>query len=96
MGQFGGGLSSRHSLWGHWLRAAGHCVVMSGLSSILEGIANTKLSEWSIALANAASVAPLRFDSTTGDTSSAVETAQLPNAVRKQLLSSVFFDPCAA
>ena len=37
---------SRYIHFGHWLRAAGRCVVMSGLSSVLKGVANAKLSEW--------------------------------------------------
>ena len=73
--------------WGHWLRAlkrltggrtARRCSLMSGLSSILKGIAHTKFTEWSIALTEGALVASLRSDSATDDASCTVETAHCP------------------
>ena len=59
MGQFGSGLSSRGFSWRYWLRAlrelltgcrtAGRCVLMSGLSSVLEGVLpNAKSAERSV------------------------------------------------
>ena len=86
--------------WGHWLRAlrrlltggrtADRYILMSGLSSVLRGIPDTKFTEWGIAVAKAASVASLPSDSATYDAGCAVETAQLPNASWEQQVSSVF------
>ena len=63
MKQFGSGLSSRGSLValaascekaGIGGRAAGRCMLVSGLPWVLKGIANNKDSEWSVAFAEAA------------------------------------------
>ena len=70
-------------------RTAGRCVLMPGLSPVLEGSPNTKFSEKSITSAEGASATTPRPDGATSDTSSAVETAQKPHAVWKQRLTSV-------
>ena len=69
-------------------RAIGHCTLVSGLSSVLEGIANMKV----ITSAEGASATSPRPDGATGYTGCTVEMAQLPNAFWKQLLSPVFGD----
>ena len=63
--QFGSGLSSSGSLWGHWLQVlrkvlsgcctAGRCVLVPRLSSVLKGVPNAKFTERSIAPAEVAS-----------------------------------------
>ena len=73
-------------------RAIGHCTLVSGLSSVLEGIANTKVSEGSVASAEGASATSPRPDGAASYTGCTVEMAQLPNAFWKQLLSPVFLN----
>ena len=84
--------------WGHLAaspeevadRPARHRALHSDVRVVvLKGIANTKVSEWSIALAEAAAVATTRSDSTTDHASCTVGMAQLSNAFWKKL-SAVF------
>ena len=63
--------------WGHRLRAlkrllngaraVGRCILVSGLSTVLKGIANDEVSEWSITSAEVAAAASSRPDGVTGD-----------------------------
>ena len=70
--------------------------MMSGLSSVLKGIANKRVSERSISSTDGASVASPRPDGVTGHTGCTVETAQLGNALLGELLSPHASEPCAA
>ena len=82
--------------WRYWLRrlltgcrTPGLCVLMPGLSSLLEGVPNAKFAERSVAPAGVAPATSLRSDSTTVDTSLATKPAQLSHTVCKQHLTSV-------
>ena len=84
MGQFGGGLSSIVT-WGHRQRslrrllkggrAIGRCFLMSGLSTVLKDVANTKFSERSITCEEGASAASPRKDGATGNAGCTIEVA---------------------
>ena len=102
IGQFGERAVIETVAWEHRLRALrrlrdgeraiGRSVLMSGLSSVLKGIANKEVSERSISSAEGASVTSPRPDGVTGYTGCTVETAQLRNAFREQPLSPVFLN----
>ena len=86
-------------LLGDWLRVlrkvltgcrtAGRCVLMPGLSSVLKGVPNAKLTERSIEPAGVAPATALRPDCAAVHTGLATEPAQLSCTVFKQHLTSV-------
>ena len=88
--------------WWNWLRAVkrlvngwraiGSCVLVSRLSTVLEGITNSEISGGSIAFAVAAAVTPPRPDCVTENTGGTVEMAQLCNALLDDLLSTVLLN----
>ena len=75
---------------------SGRSVLMSGLSSVLKGIANKKVSERSVSSAEGASVTSPRPDGVTGYTGCTVETAQLRNAFNEAAVVPRVSEPCAA
>ena len=87
-GQFGSGLRAlRELLTG--CRTAGRCVLMPGLSSVLEGVPNAKFAERSVASAAVAPATLLFSGSAAEDASLAIKPAQLSHTVCKQHLTSV-------
>ena len=90
--QFGSGPSSRwHRLRAlkrllNGERALGRCIQVCRLSTVLKGIANDKVTKWSVAFAEAASLRP---NCVSGDTDGSVKMAKLCNALLDELLSPV-------
>ena len=85
--------------WGHWLRVlrkvlagcrtTGRCVLVPGLSPVLKGVPNFKLSESSIESAGVAPATALRPDCPAVHTSLSIKPTHLSHTVFKQHLTTV-------